>query len=257
MASSATGGCFVFDGKCFAMACIRDSAPEAASARVQQRLESFPMSVSRVVIFANGVLPDPERLRALLRPEDTLICADGGTQHALRIGLTPAVIIGDLDSLEEADRATLSSANVEVIRHSQDKDETDLELALSYGLGLRPKELLIACALGRRLDQTLGNVALLADQRLKDVDCRIDDGVEEAFFCRRSSRIVGNAGDLVSLLPWGAKASGVSTQGLKWSLDHEVLYAAKTRGISNEMLAESAIITLEKGLLLVVHRRRW
>ena len=55
--------------------------------------------LKRIIIFANGELPDLEKARALLRDDDFIIAADGGTRHALALGLTPKIIIGDLDSL--------------------------------------------------------------------------------------------------------------------------------------------------------------
>jgi len=56
----------------------------------------------RIIIFANGELPDPEKARLLLRPDDTIICADGGTRLALGLGVQPNLIIGDMDSAEKA-----------------------------------------------------------------------------------------------------------------------------------------------------------
>jgi thiamine pyrophosphokinase len=109
--------------------------------------------------------------------------------------------------------------------------------------------------LGNRLDQTLGNIALLSDPRLAELNVRFDDGLEEAVFCRERSKIFGKAGDLVSLIPWGSPVRGVHTEGLKWPLKKETLYPEKTRGISNEFLADSAIVSLESGSLLLVHRR--
>jgi len=50
--------------------------------------------------------------------------------------------------------------------------------------------------------------------------------------------------------------SDVHTQNLKWFLDHETLYPDKTRGISNEMLGNTASVSIGSGLLLIVHRRQ-
>jgi thiamine pyrophosphokinase len=63
------------------------------------------------------------------------------------------------------------------------------------------------------------------------------------------------AGDTISLLSWGGLAAGVTTTGLKWALAGETLYPYKTRGISNEMLMDTATVCLGTGLLLCVHRR--
>jgi len=56
--------------------------------------------LQRIIIFANGELPDLTQARALLRPGDVVICADGGTRHVLDLGVRPDLIIGDLDSAD-------------------------------------------------------------------------------------------------------------------------------------------------------------
>ena len=57
------------------------------------------MFPKRIIIFANGNLPDLDKAHALLRESDFIIAADGGTRHAIALGITPNIIIGDLDSL--------------------------------------------------------------------------------------------------------------------------------------------------------------
>ncbi len=213
-------------------------------------------SLPRLVIFANGLVPDPDRLRPLLRPDDRIICANGGTRLALALGLTPQVVIGDLDSIAGADRTQIEQAGVPIQQHSPDKDETDLELALRYSLEKMPTAILLIGALGGRLDHTLGNLSMLTDPRLAGIDCRIDDGIEEVILCRSRTEVRGNPGDLVSLIPWGREVPGVHTDGLRWPLAGETLYPDRTRGISNELLSEGASIRIEPGLLLVVHIRR-
>ena len=84
----------------------------------------------------------------------------------------------------------------------------------------------------------------------------LPDGVEEAFYCRGQARVEGAVGEIVSLLPWRQEVTGIVTKGLKWPLQDETLYPDKTRGISNELLADEATIQIKTGLLLVVHRRR-
>jgi len=211
--------------------------------------------VPRCLIFANGILPDLDSARRLIRPDDFILCADGGTRHALTLGLIPRLIIGDLDSLT-LDLGPLTSAGAQVIRFPRDKNETDLELALNYAVQQNYREIVIVGALGGRLDQTLGNVALLSDPQYSLFDIRLDDGVEQAFFCRGESKINGTPGDTVSLIAWGGDVTGVRTKGLKWTLDDEALYPYKTRGVSNEMLSETVQVKINSGLLLIVHRRK-
>jgi len=211
--------------------------------------------MQRILIFANGEIPRLENARFLLRADDYVICADGGTRHALALGLKPDLVVGDMDSIDKQQWQKLKNAGVPIELFPRDKNQTDLELALDRAIELGPKVILIIGALGGRLDQTFGNTALLSDVRLSAVDVRLDDGVEEIFFCRDQDEVQGRSGDIISLIPWGNPVQGVQTQGLKWQLYSETLFPERTRGISNEMTSEVASIKIESGLLLVIHRR--
>lgn len=210
----------------------------------------------RVVIFANGHLPHPDKARLLLRPEDHIVCADGGLHHARALGLQPHAVIGDLDSLSKDEINRLTGADVQLHLFPADKNETDLELALGYAVESGFDEILVVAALGNRLDQTLANLALLTDQRLSALDVRLDDGIEAAFFCRHHVQVEGKSGDLVSLIPWGGVVAGVRTEALKYPLQDETLYPQKSRGLSNVMMSDTASVSISSGLLLlIVHRR--
>jgi thiamine pyrophosphokinase len=177
------------------------------------------------------------------------------------MGILPEIVIGDLDSIDEDTLFDLTSAEVEIKQYSEDKDETDLELALGYAVELRPSAILIVGALGGRFDQTIANLSILTAPTLPGIDIRMDDGVEEVFFLKASAaeggqvRVQGRSGDIVSLIPWNGPVEGVATEGLQWPLYHETLSSSKSRGISNEMLGESASVKIEKGLLLIIHHR--
>jgi thiamine pyrophosphokinase len=62
----------------------------------------------------------------------------------------------------------------------------------------------------------------------------------------------GEAGDLVTLLPIGGDAEGVTAVGLRWSLDAATLPMGRSRGLSNVVVGPGASVTLTDGVLLVV-----
>ena len=208
------------------------------------------------LIFVNGELPDPGAARTIIQPDDVLIAADGGARHALKLGLIPSVIIGDLDSLSEAEVRVFNEMGVHILRYPQNKDETDLELALQHAMKSGYHPIGIVAALGGRLDQVIGNLSLLADPESIEAGVRVDDGLTEAFFITSKATVHGRVGDIVSLLPWGLPAEGVSTDGLVYPLTKETLLPYRTRGISNQMLADTTKITVKRGTLLCVHHRK-
>jgi thiamine pyrophosphokinase len=47
-------------------------------------------------------------------------------------------------------------------------------------------------------------------------------------------------------------AVGITTSGLRWNLSCESLNPWASRGVSNEMLSDTAAVTVEEGSLIVV-----
>lgn len=210
----------------------------------------------RALLFVNGILGDPRAVAALIHPQDFLVAVDGGLHHLTRLGRLPHLLIGDLDSVSAEQVAALEAAGVHIERYPAEKDETDLELALLWAVRAGFRHITVLAALGGRLDQTLGNLFLLMRPELADREVRLEDGREEVFLIRGQGTVHGEVGDTVSLLPLAGPAQGIVTQGLRYPLRGETLYPDRTRGISNELIAPQASITLEQGLLLCIHTRR-
>ncbi|BBB49410.1 thiamine diphosphokinase [Pelolinea submarina] len=210
----------------------------------------------RAVIFANGELQQPERLRALLRSDDYLISADGGLRHLRALDLRPQLLIGDLDSVSQPDVEWLAGGATEIRKFPAEKDFTDLELALRAARERGTESILLAAALGGRLDQTLANIALLRLPELSGMDVSLDDGLTEVRLITANLTIHGHTGDIVSLIPQASVVKGVRTHALQYPLNAETLSPGETRGISNVMLSAQAAVEIESGELLCVHLRR-
>jgi thiamine pyrophosphokinase len=211
----------------------------------------------RAVIFANGRLSRP----ILLQPDDLIIAADGGSHHCLGLGIRPQVVIGDLDSVREDELETLSKLGTEIITYPRRKDFTDLELALLEAQKRGADRVLLLAALGKRWDQSLANILLPA--AMPGLRISLVDGQQEIHFIHpgETLEINGQAGDIVSLIPIGGDARGITTHGLEYPLYSETLRLGSTRGISNVLLeqdsaADKARVTLGAGLLLcaVIHQ---
>lgn len=145
------------------------------------------------------------------------------------------------------------------------------------------EQLVICGATGGRTDHLLANVFLLAHASLAGVDaCLVDggetirllraDGDPSGFNAKAQRRkgatqpldagggfgrltIEGTAGNLLSLLPLGEDADGVSTGGLLYPLANETLHLGEARGMSNVLMGSRAEVSLRRGRLLVIHNR--
>ena len=211
----------------------------------------------RAVIFANGEIRDADRLRSLVRADDWILAADGGARLCRRWGLTPAVLIGDLDSISPAAVRRLERAGVEVIRFPQAKDYTDTELALRHAAEHGVDEAVILGGLGRRWDHSVANLLLPAAREFAHVRVTFQDGVDDIQLLAGggTATLDGANGDGVSLIPVGGSAEGVTTRGLAYPLNDETLALGSTRGVSNVIAGRPCRVSLRQGWLLCFHSR--
>ncbi|MGI6082236.1 MAG: thiamine diphosphokinase [Limnochordia bacterium] len=191
-----------------------------------------------------GVLPE------LSGPWDCVICADGGAYHALRLGVVPDVVLGDFDSLAQDDIEHIGIASV--ISFPTAKDKTDAHLAVDEALRRDSTEIVLAGALGGRLDHTLANIGLLRLLHRHGVKAVASDGRQTVYHVTDELTLTGPPGRTVSVWPLTPEVRGLSLTGLRWSLDGVRLELGDTRTISNEFVGGPAKIALEAGELLVI-----
>ena len=208
----------------------------------------------RAIVVAGS----PEvRRPAGLQPEpgDLVIGADLGAAHCLRWGWRPNLVIGDLDSLPAAAQATLAAQGSPFIVMPRRKDETDLELALDHVLQAGAAAIVIVGVLGGRIDHTLANLLLLTRADLAARDVCMVDGHQTIRVLRpgRPLTVAGQPGDTLSLIPVGGAAIGVTARHVEWPLHEAVLPLGSARGISNILIGPTAELSIEQGLILVVH----
>ena len=219
----------------------------------------------QVIVLADGdVAPRATLDRAWpgwARRDALVIAADGGARHAAALGLVIGRWVGDGDSLGEDDLAALAASGVPMDRSRPDKDESDAELAVLAAIAHGATDLAVVGALGGpRLDHALANLALLALPELDGIDARLIAHDARVRLLRApgangapvSVALDGRPGDLVSLLPVGADASGVTTSGLQYALRDEPLREGRSRGLSNVRTGSRATVTLRAGRLIIV-----
>jgi thiamine pyrophosphokinase len=196
---------------------------------------------------------------------DLVIAADGGALKARRAGLVPELVVGDGDSLGAVGLAEIRAAGIELELAPAAKDESDLELAVLAAVARGAERLTMLGAMGgARFDHALANAWLLAHpaldgrpaalldggSRVRLLSADADPGVPGAG--RTELVLRGSPGDLVSLLPFGGDAVGVTTRGLAYPLLDEPLRAGPARGLSNVRLGLEARVSLRSGRLLIV-----
>jgi len=204
-------------------------------------------SAKKACVFCNGQLKNPMNVKQIANNCDLLIAADGGAKYFSDIGLTPQVIIGDMDSIDSD--MWKSKSGIEYIRYPADKDKSDAELAVEYALEQGYEQNILVAATGGRLDHTLGNIALVAGYPGR---VAIFDGTSTLVAVDKTEKCMlrGRIGAIVSLMPYSISHLKVRTKGLKYPLQDECLISA-THGLSNELSQTEACICVSDGILLV------
>ncbi len=183
---------------------------------------------------------------------DKIICADGGLNLALRMGITPDIVIGDMDSVKED---ILFSIDAEIIRYPKEKDLTDGFLALQKAIEIGCDDVVIINALSSVMDHSLANIQMLYAEDVRNANAMISEPDVDVYVTDSELTLRGNEGDRVSILPLSEKAEGISIEGMKYGLKNGEFSIYGRNGISNEMSVERARIRVENGVLVVFHYR--
>ena len=201
----------------------------------------------------------------------SIIAADAGYRHLDTRAIVPNIVIGDFDSLgyvpkedkqasvqlkEDVDKGNIQ--NMHVMQYPQDKDKTDLELAIDEALNMKPQILMIYGALGKRMDQSLSSIQMLshiADHRVgvfcvgDKESCVVVNGPSE--FGLGIPQVEG-IDKTLSVFSLTDVSLIEASQGLKWPYTNTALTNSMSLGISNEITANPMKIKVKMGKILLV-----
>lgn len=208
--------------------------------------------MKRAVVVCNGDSPSAEFTHKIIRSTDFIICANGGSKIALKLGIIPHVAIGDLDSLSKKYVKELNTLKVKLIKHPKDKDQTDSELAIEFIKKKGIKSLVVFGIFGDRIDHFLGTLTYLSNQLKYFNDITIFSPKQAIFFTKNLISIEGKTNDMISLIPIKSDVKVDFTRGLRWELRNEILEYGKTRGVSNVFEDKKVEIKISSGTLMIV-----
>lgn len=203
----------------------------------------------RCIIFSGANIDDYKFVASFLRSGDFVICADSGLRHAVALGITADLLIGDFDSAKEIPDDKYS----EIIVLPCEKDDTDTYAAAKEAVTHGATDVLIFGATGTRLDHTLGNVATLEYLHSMNITARVIDSYNEISVIKNETiRINKRSGLYLSLIPLDKQLCGVTMKGVKYPLFNASINRNETLTISNEITDEYAEISVLSGSALII-----
>ena len=179
---------------------------------------------------------------------DLLIAVDGGLHACTAQGLSPSLLVGDLDSFGDAPLPDLP-----ICRFPVKKDETDTYLAYLEGVKRGYSHFEIYGGLGGRADHTIANLQLL--RRIAgegNVAALIGKAERMIAFSNRSMELKTYPNQSLGVFALSEICEGVSIAGAVYELENGTLKNDFPLGVSNTALGESVTLSVKKGILLAV-----
>lgn len=184
---------------------------------------------------------------------DFVIACDSGAFYARQMGIEPDLIMGDFDSYEGDIHKDFPGASIETFPVM--KDDTDAMLAIKKAISLGYEHLILACALGKRLDHMLSNL-----QGLHYISCHgcIGEIVSSKEHLRtlnnkeRQLSLSKREGCSLSLFALSDCVKGLTISGAKYNVDGVTLTNSFPLGHGNSFIEDVVTISVEEGQLLIV-----
>ena len=202
--------------------------------------------MSRCYIVGAGELygkPEPKQ-------DDLVIAADGGLDSLIRLGITPDLVLGDMDSV------SADTGITERIVYPVRKDETDSFLAYYEGVRRGYTEFILYGCVGGREDHTYANYSLLVYAKRRGHKITLVGNVcDTTALVNGSSTFCGAPESHLSIFAFGGDARGVSVRGAEYEAEDIVLTPEFPLGVSNRFLDRSVTVEVKDGSLLIMQEK--
>ena len=205
--------------------------------------------MEKYIILANGKPPRKSVITFFQKNGfDTLLSADGGADSALRLGLTPDFIIGDLDSISK--EAIKKFKNSSKILQYKRQNDTDVEKCLKFVIKNKFDEVLLIGVTGNRLDHTICNLGIVLKFFSK---IKLSLLAENSYLKPYTGnlRLKTQKGEIISLYGFDKKTKIIS-KGLKYPLKNISLPFGEKESTSNVSTSNSIQLKIRNGIVFII-----
>lgn len=213
---------------------------------VKSTANDLIVSSEHTVCLVGGARVDADLISLILPMVARFIAVDSGADVLIAAGITPAAVIGDMDSISDDARAAFGA----VLHHIPEQDTTDFEKALSRVAA----PMVVALGFtGGRMDHTLAVLNVIA--RYADRAVILADSTDVCFLAKQGiTSVMAPSGTRMSLMP--LSECRVSVTGLRWSFTDRVMHPVGFISSSNEVAGDvhvqadgPVLITLPRAFL--------
>ena len=195
------------------------------------------------LIVCGGTPPTKKLLEQEIETADLVIGADSGGYALIGHGLTPDIVIGDLDSFVYTNHEGIN------VLHDPDQETNDLEKALKYALDKGARSTTVLGTLGKRFDHTVKNLSVLKQFRYKFGSIIFRDDYGDLMLVDSPYKPTLDIGTIISFMPIGGAVTKFTSRGVLYPLTNKILELGGQDGTSNEVTQSEIEVTFEEGTL--------
>lgn len=196
--------------------------------------------MKRCVIFAAAPINNADYIKT--SENDFIICADAGILHAKKLGITPDLALGDFDSCNKSE-----TEGIPTVTFPSRKDDTDLMLAIKYGMEYGCEEFMIYGALGGdRFDHDIASISALGFLLDNNLSATLESDKARIKLLDVGEHRIEKIGKYMSLFPFGCDRALVCLEGTAYD-GETLLMSSFPIGVSNEITDRFAKVTVLQG----------
>jgi thiamine pyrophosphokinase len=181
-------------------------------------------------------------------PDDYIIAIDGGYDHLINQGITPDLLIGDLDSI----KAQIKPSQ-QLIKLPKEKDDTDSLYALKEAIKRGFNYFELYGFLGNKFNHSIANIQCLLYLKKEGFNGIIFNNNECYEILHNENKNFSNKLGYISVFSL-SDSSIVTLKGLKYPLDKKELTSSFPLGIDNEFIInKKASVEVHQGYVLIIY----
>lgn len=203
--------------------------------------------MGRCVLIGAGRISDYDAIKNMIRPDDTIVCADGGYVHAEKMGLEIDCVIGDFDSSAAPEHDSVITLPVE-------KDVTDTQFCAREFVGRGYRDFLLLGMTGGRFDHTYSNLQTLYFLSKNNCNAVIADEFNKIYLISENEATLKFSGyGNISFFALFEVVKSLEIRGAKYELSSYDLEVDDPLCVSNSFVGlEDILVRKSSGTLLVI-----
>lgn len=211
--------------------------------------------MKRIVICSGGPKSEICSFQSYIGNAE-FIGVDRGAYYLFQLGIVPAEMVGDFDSLGEDEWNQLSKLPSKITKVQAEKNETDTDLGLLSAIQYEPEEVILTGVTGGRLDHFEAAVRSIyrMQQMHPNIQFKIKNTKNEiSFLFPGTHRIERDESfPYLSFFAYEQEVKDVTIRGVKYETTKEIIEIGTSRFTSNELVDKEGYISFTSGICLMI-----